>query len=85
MSEAAGPGPGRCTAGVHLGLRPRPDIDPLVVALVAAAALELWSPEPAGAEEGGATRRAQAERAWRFSGRPWMRRPPLGRDRPWVR
>ena len=81
-------GTGARTAGVALGLRPRPDVDPVVAALVAEAALELWPGPPAVdpvTEAARAARTEQAERTWRFSGRWWTSRPPLGRDRPWVR
>ena len=70
------------------GLPPRPAPDPAVVALVAAAVLELWpsgaadgAVGPAGAEDA-ATR---AQLVWRFSGRWWSRALPVRRSRPWTR
>ncbi|HVC14818.1 MAG TPA: hypothetical protein VND62_08170 [Acidimicrobiales bacterium] len=70
------------------GLRPRPAVDPVVAALVAEAALELWPRPPAVDPAADAARAARADaaaRAWRFSGRWWTRRAALRRDRPWVR
>ena len=69
MSEAAAPS----------GLRPRPEPDPLVLALVAAAMDQLQ--ERAAV----APPRAEQHLAWRFSGRWWSRPLPARRDRPWLR
>ncbi|MDA8309852.1 MAG: hypothetical protein M0Z46_04450 [Actinomycetota bacterium] len=69
-----------------VGLRPRPEADPLVVALVASAVLAL-SPERArrdGLDER-VERVERAARAWRFSGRWWTRPAVLRRERPWTR
>ncbi|MDA8314330.1 MAG: hypothetical protein M0010_04030 [Actinomycetota bacterium] len=58
------------------GLRPRPSPDPAVVALIAAAALELWPRVPAVDPTEAAALGAREKRAgdaWRFSGRWWMR------------
>lgn len=73
------------------GLRPRPAVDPVVAALVAEAALELWprapavDPDEVAARAARTARAERASRAWRFSGRWWARPPALRRDRPWVR
>jgi len=69
----------------HDGLPSRPGADPLVAALVAAAALELWpAPPDEASDDESAVSPADATRAWRLSGR-WWTRPALRRDRPWVR
>lgn len=70
------------------GLRPRPEVDPVVAALIAQAALELWPRSPAvdpSEEVARAARAEKAARAWRFSGRWWTRPAAMRRDRPWVR
>ncbi|HTX63291.1 MAG TPA: hypothetical protein VMD28_06605 [Acidimicrobiales bacterium] len=74
--------------GSSFGLRPRPSVDPVVAALLAEAALELWPRPPVmdpAAEAARGARAARAERAWRFSGRWWTRPVAVRRDRPWVR
>ncbi len=70
------PAPGHQTAG----LAPRPAIDPVVLALVAAAADQVWSrPALPRFEE------AADPFAWRFSGRWWNRPAAARRERPWAR
>lgn len=64
------------------GLRPRPEPDPAVVALVAAAADAVW-PRPAPPRVDDAA--DPVHRAWRFSGRWWSRPAVARRDRPWTR
>ncbi len=61
------------------GLPPRPEPDPLVLALVSAAVEQLT----AGAGAGSAG--PAGHEAWRFSGRWWMKPSTLRRERPWVR
>ncbi|MHB8220332.1 MAG: hypothetical protein ACYDHU_08425 [Acidimicrobiales bacterium] len=54
--------------------------DSLVVAMIAAAADQLWSGPPVPAPPGDAD---PTHRAWRFSGRWWSRPAPVRRVRPW--
>jgi hypothetical protein len=59
-----------------LGLRPRPPVDPSVLAAIAIAVEKAWPrPEPVPRWRGGNDH-------WRFSGRWWNQRAPLRRDRP---
>ncbi len=70
-------GPGRTAHGT--GIASRPDIDPEVLAVVAAAFDQAWPrPVVAVAEE------ANRPPAWRFSGRWWTRPATTRRDRPWT-
>jgi hypothetical protein len=62
-----------------LGLLPRPEPDPLIVAAIAAAVEMTW-PRPAPPDE-----QDPAHQSWRFSGRWWMKPTALRRDRPWAR
>jgi hypothetical protein len=75
MASAAG------DPGVDAALAPyaaRPEPDPAVLALVAAAADQLWTrPVPPTDETD------PAHRVWRFSGRWWSKPTPLRRERPW--
>jgi hypothetical protein len=57
----------------------RPEPDAAVLALVAAAADQLWTPRPVRA----ADETDPAHRVWRFSGRWWSKPTPLRRERPW--
>ena len=62
-----------------VGIAPRPDIDPEVLAIVAAAVDQAW-PRP---------RVVLVEdeidpSSWRFSGRWWTRRAASRRSRPWA-
>jgi hypothetical protein len=64
------------TGPESLGLRPRPEIDPAVLAAIALAVDKVWprpaqSPEWRGGYDG-----------WRFSGRWWNQRISLRRERP---
>ncbi len=82
MSEPAGP------PDTRFGLRPRPVVDPVIAALIAEAALELW-PRPQAvdpdAEAVYVGLDEQAERTWRFSGRRWASRGAPHTGRPWSR
>ena len=60
----------------RLGLRPRPEIDPAVLAAIAMAVDKVW-PRPVVAPE---WRRGNDN--WRFSGRWWNQRVSLRRERP---
>lgn len=85
--SGAAPGPRGATSATprrapaaDYGLVPRPEPDPAVVALVAAAADQVWPrPTVAEAPEGPDPLR------WRFSGRWWTRPVPVRRERPWLR
>jgi hypothetical protein len=59
-----------------LRLRPRPEIDPAVLAAIAMAVDKVW-PRPAQSPE---WRRGNDN--WRFSGRWWNQRVSLRRERP---
>jgi hypothetical protein len=66
---------------VHAALAPyeaRPEPDPVVLALVAAAADQLWTQPAVPTDE-----TDPAHRVWRFSGRWWSKPTPLRRERPW--
>ena len=56
----------------------RPEPDSAVLALVAAAADQLWTRPVVPADE-----TDPAHRVWRFSGRWWSKPTPLRRERPW--
>jgi hypothetical protein len=59
-----------------LGLRPRPPIEPAVLAAIAIAVEKAWPrPVPAPPARAGGDQ-------WRFSGRWWNQRTALRRDRP---
>jgi hypothetical protein len=60
----------------RLGLRPRPEIDPAVLAAIAMAVDKVW-PRPVASPE---WRRGNDN--WRFSGRWWNQRVSLRRERP---
>jgi hypothetical protein len=57
----------------------RPEPDPAVLALAAAAADQLWTWPVRPADE-----TDPAHRVWRFSGRWWSKPTPLRRERPWA-
>jgi len=61
------------------GIAPRPEADPLVVALVAAAVDQVW-PRPRVTVAEATT----VVPAWRFSGRWWSRPANVRRERPWA-
>jgi hypothetical protein len=63
----------------HLGLLPRPEPAPDVLAAITAAAQLVW-PRPAEPEP-----TDQGHDAWRFSGRWWAQPTPMRRARPWAR
>jgi hypothetical protein len=70
---------GNDTAPRPTGIARRPDIDPEVLAVLAAAVDQAW-PRP---------RLVLADQpprppAWRFSGRWWSRPATTRRDRPWA-
>ena len=61
------------------GIAPRPEIDPAVLAVIAAAVDQAWPrPRLAAAEP------TSRPPAWRFSGRWWSRPATTRRDRPWA-
>jgi hypothetical protein len=64
------------TALAPYGARPEPD--PVVLALVASAADQVWSRPIVLGDEAD-----PAHRVWRFSGRWWSKPTPLRRERPW--
>ncbi len=67
------------TTSAAAGIAPRPEIDPTVLAVIAAAVDQAWPrPRLAAAEP---THRPPA---WRFSGRWWSRPATTRRDRPWA-
>ncbi len=64
-----------------LGLRPRPQPEPDILAMLAAAVDQAW-PRPVVAPTGG---EGQAQHLrWRFSGRWWAQPTVARRDRPWM-
>lgn len=64
-------------------------VDPALLAAIATAALEVWSPAEGAATHGDGVGRAvldeDAARTWRFSGRWWTRQHPIRASRPWTR
>jgi hypothetical protein len=61
------------------GIAPRPDIDPEVLAILAAAVDQAWPrPRVVLVEE------EIDPPSWRFSGRWWTRRAASRRSRPWA-
>jgi hypothetical protein len=67
------------TAATPTGIAPRPEIDPEVLAVLAAAVDQAWPrPRLVLAEQ------PQRPPAWRFSGRWWSRPATTRRDRPWA-
>jgi hypothetical protein len=64
---------------VRLGLAPRPEPEPAVLAAIAAAVEEAWPKPPPRAVD------PSREGDWRFSGRWWVRPVPFRRERPWTR
>jgi hypothetical protein len=69
VSEAAAPP----------GIAPRPEIDPAVLAVIAAAVDQSWPRRVAPADP------APPGPAWRFSGRWWSKPTAVRRERPWSR
>ncbi len=63
----------------RLTLRARPEPDPEILAVLAAAAQMVW-PEAAPTDE-----QDPVHQSWRFSGRWWNKPAPLRRERPWAR
>jgi len=62
------------------GIAERPEVDPVVLAVIAAAVDQAWPrPRVALAED------AHRPPAWRFSGRWWSRPATTRRERPWSR
>jgi hypothetical protein len=62
-----------------VGIALRPEVDPVVMAVLAAAVDQAWPrPRLAGVEE------ASKPPVWRFSGRWWSRPAPTRRVRPWA-
>jgi hypothetical protein len=61
-----------------VGLSPRPAVEPVVVAVLAAAVDQAW-PRPLVA----APTEPSTRPAWRFSGRWWTKAAAARRDRPW--
>jgi hypothetical protein len=57
----------------------RPEPDPAVLALVAAAVVQVWPRPLSPADEAD-----PAHRVWRFSGRWWNKPTPMRRERPWA-
>ncbi len=53
------------------------DLDPVVVAMVAAAVDQVWPRPTADSAD-------QSHLTWRFSGRWWHRPVPMRRERPWA-
>ena len=62
------------------GLTPRPEVDPVVLAVLASAVDQAW-PRTVAVVAGPAS----AGPAWRFSGRWWAKPTAVRRDRPWSR
>jgi hypothetical protein len=62
----------------QLSLLPRPEPDPEVLAVLAAAVQQAW-PRPVAAEEP-----EPPQQTWRFSGRWWNKPASQRRDRPWA-
>jgi hypothetical protein len=54
------------------------DPEPLIAAIITAAATEAWPRTVPLTEDAD-----PAHRVWRFSGRWWSKPTPLRRDRPW--
>jgi len=61
-----------------LGIAPRPEIDPEVLAVLAASVDQAW-PRPVAVTAGP----PPGPSPWRFSGRWWARPATTRRDRPW--
>ena len=78
MTTPAAPTAPTTAAAPPPGIALRPEVDPAVLAVLAAAVDQAW-PRP--------RRVVQAEPegppAWRFSGRWWSRPAPVRRVRPW--
>ncbi|HEX3459298.1 MAG TPA: hypothetical protein VHT49_00220 [Acidimicrobiales bacterium] len=62
------------------GLAPRPEVDPAVLAVLAASAESVWAEVRVAAPE----EEYDGGPAWRFSGRWWARPVASRRDRPWA-
>ena len=60
------------------GLTPRPEVDPVVLAVLASAVDQAW-PRPVTVVAEG----SPGPSPWRFSGRWWARPATTRRDRPW--
>ncbi|MGA3148147.1 MAG: hypothetical protein ABSF33_11810 [Acidimicrobiales bacterium] len=67
------------TATTSPGIAVRPEVDPVVLAVLAAAADQAWPRRRLVAS-------AEPDKppAWRFSGRWWSRPPTARRQRPWA-
>lgn len=64
---------------VTTGIAVRPEVDPVVLAVLAAAVDQAW-PRPVVA----VVKAPDRPPAWRFSGRWWSRPAPTRRVRPWA-
>ncbi len=73
LSTAAAP------AAAAPGIAPRPELEPEVLAVIAAAVDQAW-PRPRIV----VTEAVDHPPAWRFSGRWWSRPATTRRDRPWA-
>jgi hypothetical protein len=70
---------GAMESGAVAGIALRPEVDPVVMAVLAAAVDQAWPrPRLAPAEE------PSRPPVWRFSGRWWSRPAPTRRVRPWA-
>jgi hypothetical protein len=74
MSETAAP-----VVAEGTGIADRPQVDPAVLAVIAAAVDQAW-PRPRIV----AVEKAHRAPAWRFSGRWWSRPATTRRERPWT-
>jgi hypothetical protein len=77
--EGSRPPAGPVIDASQLGLLPRPEPAPDVLAAITAAAQLVW-PRPAEPEP-----TDPGHDAWRFSGRWWAQPTPMRRARPWAR
>ena len=76
LSEAPAP---VVVDGTGTGTADRPQVDPAVLAVIAAAVDQAWPRPPIVVVE-----EARRAPAWRFSGRWWSRPATTRRERPWA-